>query len=73
MISGTITDQSGGTRPARPRGASANSMAHARPLSIGALNRALGAKGLLCTVQELSRTTGASWSTHLMPVVRCLC
>ena len=63
MISGTITDQSGRTLSGQTTEAFWNSMAHARPLSIG-LNCALGAKDLRPYVQELSRIAPVFVSTH---------
>jgi 5-methyltetrahydrofolate--homocysteine methyltransferase len=63
MISGTITDASGRTLSGQTTEAFWNSMAHARPLSIG-LNCALGAKQLRQYVQELARVAPAYVSTH---------
>ena len=63
MISGTITDQSGRTLTGQTTEAFWNSMAHARPLSIG-LNCALGARDLRPYVQELSRIAPVFISTH---------
>ncbi len=63
MISGTITDQSGRTLSGQTTEAFWNSMAHARPLSVG-LNCALGAKDLRPYVQELSRIAPVFTSTH---------
>ncbi len=63
MISGTITDQSGRTLTGQTTEAFWNSMAHARPLSIG-LNCALGARDLRPYVQELSRIAPVFTSTH---------
>jgi len=54
MISGTITDASGRTLSGQTVEAFWNSVAHARPLSIG-FNCALGARQLRPHVQELSR------------------
>ena len=54
MISGTITDASGRTLSGQTTEAFWNSVAHARPLSVG-LNCALGAQALRQYVQELSR------------------
>ena len=54
MISGTITDASGRTLSGQTTEAFWNSVAHARPLSVG-LNCALGAAALRPYVQELSR------------------
>ncbi len=63
MISGTITDQSGRTLTGQTTEAFWNSVAHARPLSIG-LNCALGARDLRPYVQELSRIAPVYVSTH---------
>ena len=63
MISGTITDASGRTLSGQTTEAFRNSVAHARPLSIG-LNCALGAQQLRQYVQELSRITDAFVSAH---------
>src|SRR5215213_2803456 len=63
MISGTITDASGRTLSGQTTEAFWNSVAHARPLSVG-LNCALGAKALRQYVQELSRTAPTLVSTH---------
>ena len=63
MISGTITDASGRTLSGQTTEAFWNSVAHARPLSVG-LNCALGAKALRQYVQELSRVSPAFVSTH---------
>jgi 5-methyltetrahydrofolate--homocysteine methyltransferase len=63
MISGTITDQSGRTLTGQTTEAFWNSVAHARPLSIG-LNCALGARDLKPYVQELSRIAPVYVSTH---------
>ena len=54
MISGTITDASGRTLSGQTTEAFWNSVAHARPLSIG-LNCALGPAALRPYVQELAR------------------
>ncbi len=54
MISGTITDASGRTLSGQTVEAFWNSVAHARPLSVG-FNCALGARQLRPHVQELSR------------------
>ncbi len=54
MISGTITDASGRTLSGQTTEAFWNSVAHARPLSVG-LNCALGAAALRPYVQELAR------------------
>ncbi len=63
MISGTITDASGRTLSGQTTEAFWNSVAHARPLTVG-LNCALGAKALRQYVQELSRVAPAFVSTH---------
>ncbi len=63
MISGTITDQSGRTLSGQTAEAFWNSVAHARPLTIG-FNCALGAKDLRQHVQAVSRVAGTYVSTH---------
>lgn len=63
MISGTITDASGRTLSGQTTEAFYNSLAHAKPLSIG-LNCALGAKQLRQYVQELSRVANCYVSAH---------
>ena len=63
MISGTITDASGRTLSGQTTEAFWNSVAHARPLTVG-LNCALGAKELRAYVQELSRISPAYVSVH---------
>lgn len=63
MISGTITDASGRTLSGQTTEAFYNSLAHARPLSIG-LNCALGAEELRQYVQELSRVADCYVSAH---------
>ncbi len=63
MISGTITDASGRTLSGQTTEAFYNSLAHAKPLSIG-LNCALGAKELRTYVQELSRVANCHVSAH---------
>ena len=63
MISGTITDASGRTLSGQTTEAFWNSVAHARPLSIG-LNCALGARALRQYVQELSRVAPVHVSAH---------
>jgi 5-methyltetrahydrofolate--homocysteine methyltransferase len=63
MISGTITDASGRTLSGQTTEAFWNSVAHARPLTVG-LNCALGAKDLRPYVQELSRIAPTYVSTH---------
>ncbi|MEE9275299.1 MAG: methionine synthase, partial [bacterium] len=63
MISGTITDASGRTLSGQTTEAFWNSIAMARPLSVG-LNCALGAKDLRQYVEELSRVAETRVSTH---------
>ncbi|HEU4827735.1 MAG TPA: methionine synthase [Gemmatimonadales bacterium] len=63
MISGTITDASGRTLSGQTVEAFWNSVAHARPLSIG-LNCALGAKQLRAYVQDLARIAPVHVSAH---------
>jgi len=63
MISGTIVDASGGTLSGQTTEAFWNSVAHARPLSVG-LNCALGAQALRQYVQELSRVAPVFVSAH---------
>lgn len=63
MISGTITDASGRTLSGQTTEAFYNSLAHAKPLSIG-LNCALGAKELRPYVKELSRVANCYVSAH---------
>ncbi|WP_328701432.1 methionine synthase [Cellvibrio polysaccharolyticus] len=63
MISGTITDASGRTLSGQTTEAFYNSLAHARPISMG-LNCALGAKELRPYVQELSRVAATYVSAH---------
>jgi 5-methyltetrahydrofolate--homocysteine methyltransferase len=63
MISGTITDQSGRTLSGQTAEAFWNSVAHARPLSIG-FNCALGAKDLRQHVQAVSKVANTYVSTH---------
>ena len=63
MISGTITDASGRTLSGQTTEAFYNSMAHAKPLSIG-LNCALGAKELRQYIKELSRVADCFVSAH---------
>ena len=63
MISATITDKSGRTLSGQTVEAFWNSVAHARPLSVG-LNCALGAADLHQYVQELSRVAPCRVSTH---------
>lgn len=63
MISGTITDASGRTLSGQTTEAFYNSLAHAKPLSIG-LNCALGATELRQYVKELSRVANCLVSAH---------
>ncbi len=63
MISGTITDASGRTLSGQTTEAFWNSVAHARPLSVG-FNCALGPAALRQYVQELSRVAPVLVSTH---------
>ncbi len=63
MISGTITDASGRTLSGQTTEAFYNSLAHAKPLSIG-LNCALGATELRPYVKELSRIADCHVSAH---------
>jgi len=63
MISGTITDASGRTLSGQTVEAFYNSLAHARPLSIG-LNCALGAEELRQYVEEMSRIANCFVSAH---------
>ncbi|HEU5049346.1 MAG TPA: methionine synthase [Gemmatimonadales bacterium] len=63
MISGTITDASGRTLSGQTVEAFWNSVAHARPLSIG-LNCALGARQLRAHVQDLARIAPIPVSAH---------
>jgi 5-methyltetrahydrofolate--homocysteine methyltransferase len=63
MISGTITDASGRTLSGQTPEAFWNSVAHARPLTVG-LNCALGAKALRPHVLELSRSAPVLVSAH---------
>jgi 5-methyltetrahydrofolate--homocysteine methyltransferase len=63
MISGTITDASGRTLSGQTTEAFYNSVAHAKPLSIG-LNCALGAAELRQYVQELARVANCYVSAH---------
>jgi 5-methyltetrahydrofolate--homocysteine methyltransferase len=63
MISGTITDRSGRTLSGQTVGAFWNSVAHARPLSIG-LNCALGAKDLRPHIEELAGIADTHTSLH---------
>jgi len=63
MISGTITDASGRTLTGQVTEAFYNSLAHAKPLSIG-LNCALGAEDLRQYVEEMSRVANCFVSAH---------
>ncbi len=63
MISGTITDASGRTLSGQVTEAFYNSLAHAKPISIG-LNCALGAEELRQYVEELSRVASCYVSAH---------
>ncbi|MBU0622182.1 MAG: methionine synthase [Gammaproteobacteria bacterium] len=63
MISGTITDASGRTLTGQVTEAFYNSLAHAKPLSIG-LNCALGAEELRQYVEEMSRVANCYVSAH---------
>jgi 5-methyltetrahydrofolate--homocysteine methyltransferase len=63
MISGTITDASGRTLSGQTTEAFYNSLAHARPLSIG-LNCALGAELMRPYVEEMSRAASCYVSAH---------
>ncbi|MFT5163502.1 MAG: 5-methyltetrahydrofolate--homocysteine methyltransferase [Alteromonadaceae bacterium] len=63
MISGTITDASGRTLSGQTTEAFYNSLAHAKPISVG-LNCALGPKELRQYVEELSRISDCAVSAH---------
>jgi len=63
MLSGTITDNSGRTLTGQVTEAFYNSLAHAKPMSIG-LNCALGPDDLRAYVQELSRVSYYQVSAH---------
>ncbi|MCH8212883.1 MAG: methionine synthase [Proteobacteria bacterium] len=63
MISGTITDASGRTLSGQTAEAFWNSVAHARPLSVG-FNCALGAKDLRPHVQDAAHIAGVYVSVH---------
>lgn len=63
MISGTITDASGRTLTGQTAEAFWNSIAHAKPLSVG-LNCALGAEELRPHIEELSRKANVFLSAH---------
>ncbi|MEQ5833878.1 methionine synthase [Marinobacter sp. NFXS9] len=63
MISGTITDASGRTLSGQTTEAFWNSIAHARPISVG-LNCALGADALRPYIEELSNRATTYVSAH---------
>jgi len=63
MISGTITDASGRTLSGQTAEAFWNSVAHARPLTVG-LNCALGASELRPHIEELSNKVSTFISAH---------
>src|SRR5882724_1374998 len=63
MISGTITDASGRTLSGQTTEAFWNSLAHAKPLSIG-LNCALGGDLMRPYIEELSRVADTCVSAH---------
>jgi len=63
MISGTITDASGRTLSGQTTEAFWNSIAHAKPISVG-LNCALGPKELRQYVEEMSRIADTHVSAH---------
>ncbi len=63
MISGTITDASGRTLSGQTVAAFCNSIAHAKPLSIG-FNCALGAEQLRPHIEETSSLVECYVSTH---------
>ena len=63
MISGTITDRSGRTLSGQVTAAFWQSVAHAKPFSVG-LNCALGAQDLREYVQDLSGVAGVPVSVH---------
>ncbi|WP_018294635.1 methionine synthase [Mariprofundus ferrooxydans] len=63
MISGTITDASGRTLSGQTATAFYNSLAHAKPISIG-LNCALGAGELRQYIEELSGTVACRINAH---------
>lgn len=63
MISGTITDASGRTLSGQTTEAFWNSIAHAKPISVG-LNCALGPKELRQYVEEISRIADTHVSAH---------
>ena len=63
MISGTITDASGRTLSGQTAEAFLNSVAHAKPLSVG-FNCALGAKEMRPHIEELSAKAGCYISAY---------
>ncbi|MGI9293081.1 MAG: methionine synthase [Pseudomonadales bacterium] len=63
MISGTITDASGRTLSGQTPEAFWNSVAHAKPLTVG-LNCALGAKELRPHIEEISHRANTFVSAH---------
>eukprot|EP00003_Mantamonas_plastica_P011166 TRINITY_DN2077_c0_g11_i1.p1 TRINITY_DN2077_c0_g11~~TRINITY_DN2077_c0_g11_i1.p1 ORF type:complete len:1232 (+),score=202.58 TRINITY_DN2077_c0_g11_i1:30407-34102(+) len=63
MISGTITDASGRTLSGQTTEAFWNSVAHAKPISVG-LNCALGADALRPYIEELSNKAESYVSAH---------
>jgi 5-methyltetrahydrofolate--homocysteine methyltransferase len=63
MISGTITDASGRTLSGQTTEAFWNSIAHAKPLSVG-LNCALGATDMRPYVEELATKASTNVSAH---------
>ncbi len=63
MISGTITDASGRTLTGQTPTAFWNSLAHAKPISVG-FNCALGAKDLRPHIEELSKVANTFISAH---------
>ena len=63
MISGTITDASGRTLSGQTTEAFWNSVAHAKPISVG-LNCALGARELRPYLAELATKAGTHVSAH---------
>ena len=63
MISGTITDAAGRTLSGQTPEAFYNSLAHAKPLSIG-LNCALGAEQLRPYLEELAKVANCFVSAH---------
>ena len=63
MISGTITDASGRTLSGQTAEAFWNSVAHAKPMSVG-FNCALGAEALRPHIRELARVAGIPVSVY---------